>query len=58
MRIYEVIKPIKPLTPEKARIVALQRQKDSVNQALKAERSRQAINKAQQTIYADSKKIP
>ena len=61
MRILEVIKtikPIKPLTPEKARIASLQRQKDSASDALKAERNRQSIKKAQQTIYTASKKIP
>jgi len=61
MRIFEVIKtikPIKPLTPEKARIASLQRQKDSASDALKAERNRQSIKKAQQTIYTASKKIP
>ncbi len=61
MRIFEVIKtikPIKPLTPEKARIASLQHQKDSASDALKAERNRQSIKKAQQTIYTASKKIP
>lgn len=61
MRIFEVIKtikPIKPLTPEKARIASLQRQKDSASDALKSERNRQSIKKAQQTIYTATKKMP
>lgn len=41
------IATIKPLTPEKARIKALQTQKDNANKALKAERDRQRIAKAQ-----------
>ena len=41
---------IKPLTPQQARIDSLKRQKDSVAKQLKAERDRQKIAKAQQTI--------
>ena len=44
------IATIKPLTPEKARIKALQTQKDNANKALKAERDRQKITKAQQQL--------
>jgi len=44
------IAPTKPLTPEKARIKALQTQKDNANKALKAERDRQKITKAQKTL--------
>ena len=44
------IATIKPLTPEKARIRALQTQKDNVSKQLKAERDRQKVAKAQQTI--------
>jgi len=44
------IATIKPLTPEKARIKALQTQKDNVNKALKVERDRQKITKAQQQL--------
>ena len=43
------IATIKPLTPEKARINALKTQKDNANKALKAERDRQKIAKAQKT---------
>jgi hypothetical protein len=44
------IATIKPLTPEKARIKALQTQKDNVSKQLKAERDRQKIAKARKTI--------
>ena len=44
------IATIKPMTPEKARIKALQTQKDNANKALKAERDRQKIAKAQQQL--------
>lgn len=51
MRLHE-IKPnvIKPPTPQQQRIKSLQQQKDNANKALKAERDRQKISKAQQTI--------
>jgi hypothetical protein len=44
------IATIKPLTPEQARIKALKTQKDNANKALKAERDRQKIAKAQQQL--------
>jgi len=44
------IATIKPLTPEQARIKALQTQKDNANKALKAERDRQKITKAQKQL--------
>jgi len=44
------IATIKPLTPEKARIKALQTQKDNVSKQLKAERDRQKITKAQKNL--------
>jgi len=51
MRLSE-IKPnvIKPLTPQQQRVKSLQLQKDNVTKQLKAERDRQKIAKAQQTI--------
>ena len=51
MRLKE-FKPnvIKPLTPQQQRIKSLQLQKDNVAKQLKAERDRQKIAKAQQTI--------
>ena len=51
MRLKE-FKPnvIKPLTPQQQRIKSLQMQKDNVSKTLKAERDRQKIAKAQQTI--------
>ena len=51
MRFFE-IKPIKPLTPQQQRIKSLQIQKDNVSKQLKAERNRQKIQKAQQTIQS------
>ncbi len=44
------IATIKPLTAEKARIKALQTQKDNVSKQLKAERDRQKIAKAQKSL--------
>jgi hypothetical protein len=49
MTINEVTS-IKPLTPPQQRIKSLKVQKDNVTKALKAERDRQKIAKAQQTI--------
>lgn len=51
MKIKEVA-AIQPLTPEKARIKALQTQKDNLNKQLKAERDRQKIAKARKTIQS------
>ena len=44
------IKPISPMTPEKARIEALKRTKDAAAKNLKAERERQKLAKARDTI--------
>ena len=44
------IATIKPLTPEQARIKALQSQKDNASKALKAERDRQKVAKAQKAL--------
>lgn len=41
---------IKPLTPQQARINALKLAKDNANKALKAERARQKMAKAQQAL--------
>ena len=48
----EVVKAYKPLTPQQARIKSLQTQKDNASKQLKAERDRQKIQKAQQTIQS------
>lgn len=55
--ITNTIKPIKPLTPQQARIANLKQQKERVGMLLKAEKDRQKqqkatqqINKAQQTL--------
>ena len=52
MRLSEIetIKPTKALTPQQARIALLKKQKDNASNALKAERDRQTITKAQQQI--------
>jgi hypothetical protein len=55
MRIFEFannhsVAPTKPQTPAQARIRSLQQQKDSVNRALQAERKRQRIARAQQSL--------
>lgn len=44
------IKPITPMTPEKARIEVLKRTKDAAAKNLKAERERQKLAKARDTI--------
>lgn len=44
------IATVKPLTPQQARIKSLKLQKDNMSKQLKAERDRQKIAKAQQTI--------
>lgn len=49
MKILEIT-TIKPPTPQQARIDGLKRQKDASTKALQAERDRQKIAKAQQTI--------
>jgi hypothetical protein len=49
--VLATIKPIKPLTPQQARIDGLKRQKDNVTKQLKAERDRQKLVKAQQQIF-------
>ncbi len=51
MRFFE-IKSDKPLTPQQQRIKSLQAQKNNVSKQLKAERDRQRIQKAQQTIQS------
>jgi len=44
------ITSIKPLTPQQARIKSLQTQKDNASKALKVERDRQKVAKAQQIL--------
>ncbi len=59
MRFYEFstkpLKPIKPQTPDQARIASLKQQKDRAAQALKTERERQKIARAQAQITAISR---
>ena len=49
MKIQEIT-TIKPPTPQQQRVKSLQLQKDNASKALKAERDRQKIAKAQQQI--------
>lgn len=60
MRFYEFStkppKPIKPQTPDQARISALKQQKDRASHALKTERERQKIARAQAQL-ADISRI-
>lgn len=49
------IKPLAPVSPAKAKIDMLKRTKDVVTKNLKAERDRQKLAKAQQTIAAVAK---
>ncbi len=50
MKILEVIATAMPKTPEQQRIAALTKQKQVAADALKAERNRQKIQRAQQQI--------
>ena len=50
MRIDEIIKPIKPLTPDKLRIQSLQRNVERSRQQLAGERDRQRKQREQQRI--------
>jgi hypothetical protein len=54
MRYYEftenIIKPIKPLTPDQARIKSMKDQVKRSQQAVKAERARQKIKAGQQQL--------
>jgi len=52
------IKPVAPLTPAKARIDSLKRTKDAAAKNLKAERDRQKVAKAQQTIASVTTSLP
>ena len=48
--VISTLKPIKPLSPQQARIDSLKKQKDVATKNLKAERDRQKVAKAQQQI--------
>jgi hypothetical protein len=51
-------KSITPMTPAKARIDSLKRSKDAATKNLKAERDRQKLAKAQQTIATVTTSLP
>ena len=54
MRYYEfaekTIKPIKPLTPDQAKIQSMKNQVKRTQQAIKAEKARQKIKAGQQAL--------
>ena len=54
MRYYEfaekTIKPIKPLTPDQARIQSMKNQVKNTQKAIKAEKARQKIKAGQQAL--------
>ena len=53
MRFYEfasVIKPIKPLSPDQARIQGMKNQVKTTQKAIKAEKARQKIKAGQQQL--------
>lgn len=53
MLIKEVeVKNIPPVSPEKARLDALKRQKDNLNKTIKATKARAQITKGQQQLSA------
>jgi hypothetical protein len=51
------IKPLAPMSPAKAKIDTLKRTKDAATKNLKAERDRQKLVKAQQTIASINKSL-
>ena len=50
MRLKEFTQNIQPTTPEQSRIKNLKLQKDNATKALKIERNKQKISKAQQSL--------
>ena len=52
MRLHEIqpAKPIKPLTPDQQRIATMKANADRAKTAVKTERERQKISKAQQAL--------
>ena len=54
----KAITPSKPRTPGQAQIAALKTRIDQAKQALQAERQRQKMIKAQQTLHAAMKPVP
>jgi hypothetical protein len=56
MRYYEfaetTIKPIKPLTPDQARIQGMKNQVKTTQKAIKAEKARQKIKNAQKDLVS------
>jgi hypothetical protein len=51
MKIYEVeVKNIPPVSPEKARLDALKRQKDNLNKTIKTTKAREKIAQGQKQL--------
>ena len=46
----DIIKPIKPLSPDQQRLASMRQQKDTLTKSINSERDRQKIAKAQQQI--------
>ena len=47
----EILKPIKPLAPDKLRLASMKQQKDALTKRMKDERDRQKVKQAQQQIF-------
>ena len=50
MKINEIIKPIKPKSPEQMRVAALKTAADQASAAVSAERQRQRLTRAKQSM--------
>lgn len=57
MRILEITKNIKPLTPQQARVSALKQQKERASDMLKAEKDRQRQHKAVVAIQKNNQTL-
>ena len=47
----EMLKPIKPLPPDKLRLASMKQQKDALTKRMNDERDRQKVKQAQQQIF-------
>jgi hypothetical protein len=50
MRLHEIIKPVKPKSPEQMRVAALKTAADQASAAVSAERQRQRLTRAQRNM--------
>jgi len=58
MRIDEIEQPAKPKTPDQQRVAGLQANSNRAQQAVKAERARQQLLKAQQGVAKAAQPTP